>query len=113
VAGLQQAVFYPMMTAVVRPLGEILTQLPAGTDPAVRAGPSFTFGRRLAFLPHRKAAWALIGQHLASMAETAAMIAKTSAYSAPLTARLEFVAENLARISYNFTQSMLLPGGGS
>jgi hypothetical protein len=113
VAGLQQAVFFPMMTAVVRPLGEILTQLPAGTDVAVRAGPSFTFGRRLAFLPHREAAWALIGQHLAAMADTAAQLAGGGGYTAPLTERLGFVADNLARISYNFTQAMLVPGEGS
>ena len=113
VAGLQQAVFFPMMTAVVRPLGEVLTQLPAGTDVAVRAGPSFAFGRRLAFLPHREAAWALIGQHLAAMAATADAIAKGGGYTAPLTARLAFVAENLARISYNFKESMRAPGGGS
>ena len=113
VAGLQQAVFFPMMTAVVRPLGEILTQLPAGTDLGVRAGPSFTFGRRLAFLPHREAAWALIGQHLASMADTAGQVAGSGLYPAPLTERLAFVAQNLARINYNFTQSMLQPGGGS
>ena len=113
VLGLQQAVFFPMMTAVVRPLGEVLMQLPAGTETGVRAGPSFAFGRRLAFLPHREAAWSLIGQHLASMADTAMSVAAAGGFPAPITARLQFVAENLARISLNFAQSMLAPGGES
>ena len=113
VLGLQQAVFFPMMTAVVRPLGEVLMQLPAGTEAGVRAGPSFAFGRRLAFLPHREAAWSLIGQHLASMADTAMSVAAAGGFPAPITARLQFVAENLARISLNFAQSMLAPGGES
>jgi rubrerythrin len=110
VLGLQQAVFFPMMTAVVRPLGEVLMQLPAGSTAGVNAGPSFAFGRRLAFLPHREAAWSLIGQHLASMADTAMSVA-AGGYAEPIGKRLQFVAENLARISSNFELSMDPPRG--
>jgi ferritin-like protein len=106
VAGLQQAAFFPMMTTVLRPLGEILTQLPAGTDLTVRAGAAFTFGRGLAFLPHREAAWNLIGQYLAAMADAADDLSKASGYAAPITARFTFVAENLARIQLNFNNAM-------
>jgi rubrerythrin len=106
VLGLQQAVFFPMMTAVVRPLGEILMQLPAGSKAGVMAGPSFEFGRRLAFLPHREAAWNLIHQHLAAMATTALAVAGGGGYPPPLQERLQFVAENLARISHNFREAM-------
>jgi hypothetical protein len=112
-AGLQQAVFFPMMTTILRPLGEILTWLPAGSDPGVRAGPSFTFGRRLAFLPHREAAWALIGQHLDSMADTAGQLALEGSYPATLRDRLAFAAQNLARIAYNFHVAMQPTEGGS
>ncbi len=40
--GLQQIVFFPLMTMVVRPLGEVLTELPV-TEPETewRAGPTF------------------------------------------------------------------------
>jgi hypothetical protein len=106
VAALQQAVFFPMMTAVIRPLGEILTQLPAGTDPDVRAGPSFILPRRLAFLPHRQAAWNLIAQHLDGMADDAKRLSTDPTYPAPLRSRLEFAYENLARIAYNFRTAM-------
>jgi hypothetical protein len=106
VAGLQQAVFYPMMTTILRPLGEILTQLPAGTDLTVRAGPAFSFGRGLAFLPHREAAWNLIGQYLAAMADAADDLSTAAGYAAPITARFTFVAQNLARIQLNFQNAM-------
>jgi hypothetical protein len=106
VAALQQAVFFPMMTAVIRPLGEILTQLPAADDPGVRAGPSFTLPRRLAFLPHRQAAWSLIEQHLDAMAADAKRLSTDSTYPAPVRSRLEFAYQNLARIAYNFRTAM-------
>jgi hypothetical protein len=106
VAGLQQAVFFPMMTAVVRPLGDILTQLPAGETLSTRAGPAFLFGRRLAFLPHREAAWTLIEQHLDGMAATATAVAASGDYTPALRERLGMVAANLSRISYNFQTAM-------
>ena len=106
VAALQQAVFFPMMTAVIRPLCEILTQLPAGTDPAVRAGPAFTLPGRLAFLPHRQAAWSLIAQHLDGMAADAKRLSTDSSYPGPLRSRLEFAYQNLARIAHNFRTEM-------
>jgi len=106
VAALQQAVFFPMMTAVIRPLGEILTQLPAADDPGVRAGPSFTLPRRLAFLPHRQAAWSLIAQHLDGMAADAERLSTDSTYPAPLRSRLAFAYQNLARIAFNFHTAM-------
>jgi Ferritin-like len=106
VAALQQAVFFPMMTAVIRPLGEILTQLPAGTDPDVRAGPSFTLPRRLAFLPHRQAAWSLFSQHLDGMAAAAERLSTDSSYPEAVQSRLVFAHQNLARIAFNFRTAM-------
>jgi hypothetical protein len=106
VAALQQAVFFPMMTAVIRPLGEILTQLPAGADAGVRAGPSFTLPRRLAFLPHRQAAWSLFAQHLDGMAEDVQRLSTDSSYPPAVQSRLVFAHQNLARIAYNFRIAM-------
>ena len=113
VAALQQAVFFPMMTAVIRPLGEILTQLPAADDPGVRAGPSFALPRRIAFLPHRVAAWNLIQQHLDGMADNAKMLSTDASYPAPMRGRLEFAYQNLARIAYNFRTAMQEASAGS
>ena len=59
--GLQRAAFFPMMTTVIRPLGELLTLLPTGSDPpGSTAGPAFRFTRNITLLPHREAAWTVI-----------------------------------------------------
>ena len=108
VNGLQQAVFFPMMTTILRPLGDILTQLPARDDGSeVRAGPAFTFARRLAFLPHREAAWRLIGMRLDSMAAALKQILESGGYSKPVLERLTRVYENMARIASDFRLHML------
>jgi hypothetical protein len=109
VHGVQQAVFFPMMTTVLRPLGEILTQLPAHDCAAPRAGPGFRFARRLAFPPHRLAAWKLIDLELAGMAGALDRIRKSGAYPRPIHDRLTLVYENVERIGWNFRQKMQLP----
>lgn len=102
-AALQMAVFFPMMTTVLRPLGEIITRHPA--DPKRpqlgTAGPRFWFDRGVALLPYRVAAFALIRSRLELLA------AKGLACRALLTdpgdmARLELTSENLLRMAANF-----------
>lgn len=101
--GLQQAAFFPMMTAVIRPLGELLTLLPAHAHrPVPTAGPGFTYGRRLRLHPHRRAAWAVIGGQLDLLAAETQTLALEDAYPEPVRRRLGFLAENAARIARNF-----------
>src|SRR5205807_1896030 len=52
-AALQMAVFFPMMTTVLRPLGEVITRHPvAPKQPELgTAGPRFWFDRGVALLP--------------------------------------------------------------
>lgn len=58
------------MQGVIRPLGAILTTLPATNAGDVpRAGPSFAFYRSINYLPHRDAAWALFEERLGELAE--------------------------------------------
>jgi hypothetical protein len=107
VHNLQQAVFFPMMTTVLRPLGEILTQLPADTNgSADRAGPSFKFVRRIAFLPHRDAAQQLVIMRLRAMAEELKDAQQSTAYPVPIRNRLSLIYENMERIHLNFDRQM-------
>jgi hypothetical protein len=109
--GLQQAVFFPMMTIIMRPLGEILTQLPAFVDgSAPRAGPSFTFDRRLTMLPHRNAAWQNLRMQLDRMRHIAAELAQSTAFPQPIGERLQLIYENVSRIQMYFDNAMLLRG---
>jgi truncated hemoglobin YjbI len=59
-----------LMFDVIEPLGELLTTLPVGPEhPGRTAGPSFElFYQPDYLLPHRKAAWLLMSEHLADAA---------------------------------------------
>ena len=55
-----------LMVRVIKPLGDLITTLPAGSDyPGQTAGPSFElFYESDYLLPHRDAAWALLAERL-------------------------------------------------
>jgi hypothetical protein len=61
------------MNWVMRPLGSILTTLPVGPDrPGVLAGPAFEITQPSFYvLPHRQAAWRILAERLAELAERA------------------------------------------
>jgi hypothetical protein len=102
--GLQRAAFFPMMTTVMRPLGELLTLLPAGSGGT--AGPAFRFTRNITLLPHRDAAWAVIQDELDALAETAEDLSEDPGYPQEVRARLSLMHENLARIAIDFGLAM-------
>ena len=55
-----------LMLRVIKPLGDLITTLPVGTDhPGMTAGPSFELFYESDYLmPHREAAWALLAERL-------------------------------------------------
>jgi hypothetical protein len=111
VAALQAVAFFPMMTMVIRPLGEILSELPAADDrPDLFAGPTFEFDRNVGLLPHRGPALTVIGELLTQIAAETADLSDTAARrQLPQAARLAFVQANLARIAVNFKNTLPLP----
>ena len=55
---------------MIKPLGTMLTTLPATTArDTPRAGPSFAFYRSINYLPHRDAAWAVSCERFDELAE--------------------------------------------
>jgi Ferritin-like len=65
-----------IMEGVIKPLGTILTSLPATSNAdAPRAGPSFAFYRSINYLPHRDAAWALFAERFEELAEFSGKLA--------------------------------------
>ena len=104
--GLQNTVFFPMMTVGIRPLAEVLTQLPARDPGSGVAGPAFVIPKEVQLLPHRESAWRVILgelQLLASMAQEAANIKK---FSPEIQNRLQLTYENFARMAMNFQEAM-------
>jgi hypothetical protein len=107
VAVLESLAFFPLMTTVIRPLAEILTQLPAfAPEQPERAGPSFTFARRIDLLPHRKAAWRNLGMQLALLERHGFAVADDARNPDPLRPRLRLVAEQLSRIRFTFDNAI-------
>ncbi len=106
VLALQRAAFMPMMTAVIRPLGEMLTLLPCETGGTERAGPSFDLPRRDALLPHPDAAWRVINVELESLRDQAARIVHDTGLPPELRERLELMWANLVRVASDFALRM-------
>jgi hypothetical protein len=88
-----------LMGGVVRPLGELLTRLPAGPSfPDRTAGPSFEFYRSVNLSPHRRAAWVLFHERILELAAYADRLdgsARIEATATEVGARLRHVADSL------------------
>ncbi len=109
-AALQRTAFFPLMTTVLRPLGEMLTRLPATAGAATpTAGPTFDFTRNITPHPHRDTAWRVILGQIEQMAADAQRLSGDASYPADIRARLGLVYENLARMAINFAGAMNLP----
>jgi hypothetical protein len=106
IMALQRAAFFPMMTTVIRPLGEMLTLLPCTTGGTERAGPSFDLPRRDALLPHPDAAWRVIHVELESLRDQAAAVKDDQGLPAELRERLELMWANLVRVASDFALRM-------
>ena len=100
---LENAAFFPMMTMVIRPLCEIITQLPAYANGSPgNAGPTFRFELRTALLPHRKSAFDNIATNLDMLYRALVDLQKPGLGNQVLNSRLEFMVENVWRITNNF-----------
>jgi len=62
-----------IMTTVIRPLGDVLAQMPIGgaEHPGMTAGPGFGYNRDVDLLPHKRSAWIFFGERLAELAAIA------------------------------------------
>lgn len=104
---LRSVAFFPLMTMAVRPLAELLTEMPAHEpDDGLRAGPSFDSGGPVGFLPHREAAWRVLSEALAALARRAAEVAVLPG----VPERLAYVAESLELVSRRFDARIVTAG---
>jgi rubrerythrin len=100
-----------MMFELIKPLGELLTKLPAGPSyPGLTAGPSFQFYRTVHLLPHKRAAWLFFEERLEEIAEyvqellqqaneVAAVAGKTTAVMEATTITLVQVEASLHKLA--------------
>ncbi|WCN04115.1 ferritin-like domain-containing protein [Streptomyces sp. M92] len=94
---IQRVAFFPLMTMFTRPLGEILSELPALTrNSSVTAGPPFEFQRGLALIPERNVAHQVFVERLIDLSRRARLFAD-HLKNAPAPPRLRHRAELMAR----------------
>ncbi|MEW9519752.1 ferritin-like domain-containing protein [Streptomyces tubercidicus] len=106
---IQQVAFFPLMTMFTRPLGEILSELPALTgNPVVTAGPPFEFQRGLALIPERDVAHRVFAERLADLADRSRRFADrmgTASVPARLRLRASLLAKDMERMAGSFTEA--------
>jgi hypothetical protein len=113
-AGLMKTAFFPMMTAVIRPLGEILTHMPIQEYAATAtAGPCFAFASALPLPPLRRSAWTFLFERLQALATSCGDLCRhiedvQAPWAEKVRPRLAFLQENLERMVSNFERSMHL-----
>ncbi|MDH6115444.1 hypothetical protein P3T36_006614 [Kitasatospora sp. MAP12-15] len=108
---LQEVVFFPLMTMFIRPLGELLTELPAGADGAgPRAGAPFEFSRGLQLIPERTIAHRVFGERLFDLAarcrRLADRIGRSPATAPAVRKRIAFIAENVELMAGRFAEQL-------
>lgn len=114
VEGLLKTAFFPLMTVVIRPLGEILTCMPVHESPCLTtAGPSFAVQPELPLHPFRRSAWTLLYERLQAMtdmgAELCSHLAQThTPWAEKVQPRLVFLHDNLQHMVRNFERHMHL-----
>lgn len=117
---LQKTAFFPLMTMVLRPLGELLTSMPLekrkgeikkDAPQCTAAGPTFECRGELGLSMHRLGAWTMLQERLDDLQKqsgrlVAEMHRTRDAWNVVLLERAEFLDENLARIAANFRTQM-------
>jgi hypothetical protein len=100
---LRSLAYFPLMTMVIRPLGEMLTSLPAGVDrPGATAGPGFELPQQVMLPPDKRAAWLRLRDLLGQLASDASYLVQCGVFGA----RGEFLHQNLQRIQSDFRRAM-------
>jgi hypothetical protein len=92
---------FGLMTGVLEPLGSALTRLPAGAGyPGRTAGPAFEMYYQMGnFVPAREAAWAVLSERFAVLANRCAGAAGAQALPAAVTTAAEHAASIAAQLA--------------
>ncbi len=120
---LMRTAFFPLMTMFTRPLGQVLTKLPAEKgfakkDKILRAGPSFEYYSDIALMAHKPPNWIYLHERLEEMASLSKKLTKMpKALERQLTKekqydevayQMNFLHTNLVRMADNFANGMNL-----
>jgi hypothetical protein len=96
------AIFFPLMTMFIRPLAEILTQLPAFTDRPGNAGPGFELPNEIVVLPDYRSLWNSIDARFQAMAADFTqlnILRRPHDHPPAIVERLRYTHENMRRLA--------------
>jgi hypothetical protein len=98
---LMNAIFFPLMTMFIRPLSEILTQLPAFKDRRGNAGPGFELSEDQLTLPQPADLWSEFQKRFDILTHQFdnLWIYELRPADDPIIKRLRYMAENMRRLS--------------
>ena len=98
---LMNAIFFPLMTMFIRPLSEILTQLPAFKDKKGNAGPGFELSKDVLVLPPPAEVWSEFQKHFDILAHRFdnLWIYELRPADDEIVKRLRYMAENMRRLA--------------
>jgi hypothetical protein len=95
------AIFFPLMTMFIRPLSEILTQLPAFKDKKGNAGPGFELSQDMLVLPKPEDTWGEFQRYFDILVWQFdnLWIYELRPADDAIVMRLRYMAENMRRLS--------------
>ncbi len=96
------AIFFPLMTMFIRPLAEILTQLPAHDDPkAGNAGPGFELPNEIVALPNSADLWEFIDERFQELTWDLRHLSllKPGRTTTTMQGRLRYIGDNMERLA--------------
>jgi Ferritin-like len=98
---LMNAIFFPLMTMFIRPLSEILTQLPAFKEKSGNAGPGFELSKEVLTLPQPADIWSEFQKYFDILAHQFdnLWIYELRPAEDEIVKRLRYMAENMRRLS--------------
>lgn len=98
---LMNAIFFPLMTMFIRPLSEILTQLPAFKDKKGNAGPGFELSKNELVLPPPANIWSEFQKYFDILAHQFdnLWIYELRPADDEIVKRLRYMAENMRRLA--------------
>ena len=96
------AIFFPLMTMFLRPLAEILTELPAFPDPlAGNAGPGFELPNEIVALPNSADLWGFLTERFDELTWDLRHLSllKPGRTSSAIASRLRYIGDNMERLA--------------
>lgn len=113
--GLIEIAVFAMMTAILRPLGEILTRMPVavGNSSRATAGPNFDSSGDLSLPPFKRSAWMNLHERMQELARDCGQLAlevreSNEPWTELVGPSIDSVFKDLQRIAQNFERHMNL-----